>query len=184
MAELNELMLAGAIADDDRFVAHRRITVGEHFELEGPALAALPDERFEATVLSQNRVDPKSRVCVRQVHYSVPVRFVRQRLDVQVGAETIEIYDGARVVACHPRGRKGDEVLVLDHYLEVLARKPGAMLSATPLERARSLGAFTDTHDRFWTQARRRLGDAAGTRATVEVLLAHRTMPANAIVTG
>ncbi len=184
MAELNELMLAGAIADDARFIAHRRISVGEHFELEGPALAALPGEAFEATVLSSNRVDTKSRVCVRQVHYSVPARFVRQRLDVRVGAESIEVLDGAQTVACHPRGRKGDEVLVLDHYLEVLARKPGAMLSATPLERARSSGAFTETHERFWTLARRRLGDAAGTRTTVEVLLAHRTMPADAIVAG
>ncbi|MCP3877513.1 MAG: hypothetical protein GY701_03850 [Sulfitobacter sp.] len=35
MAELNELMLAGAITDDDRFIAHRRITVGEHFEGKG-----------------------------------------------------------------------------------------------------------------------------------------------------
>ena len=80
-------------------------------------------------VLGSNRVDTKSRVCVRQVHYSVPVRYVRQRLDVRVGAETIEVLDGARIVAAHARGRKGDEVLVLDHYLEVLARKPGAMLS-------------------------------------------------------
>ncbi|MCP4960802.1 MAG: IS21 family transposase, partial [Actinomycetia bacterium] len=36
MAELNDLMLAGAMADDARFVAQRPITVGEHFELEGP----------------------------------------------------------------------------------------------------------------------------------------------------
>jgi hypothetical protein len=75
-------------------------------------------------------------------------------------------------------------VLVLDHYLEVLARKPGAMLSATPLARARASGAFTATHERFWAQARRRLGDADGTRAMVEVLLAHRTMAADAVVAG
>ena len=79
---------------------------------------------------------------------------MRQRLDVRVGAETIEVLDGARVVACYGRDRKGDEVLVLDHYLEVLARKPGAMLSATPLARARASGAFTPTHERFWNLAR------------------------------
>lgn len=184
MAELNELLLAGALVDDRRHIAHRRITVGEHFDLEAPALRPLPMERFDVSVVGSNRVDTKSRVCVRQVHYSVPVRYVRQRLDVRVGAETIEVLDGARVVARHGRGRKGDEVLVLDHYLEVLARKPGAMLSATPLARARASGAFTATHQRFWNQARRRLGDAAGTRAMVEVLLAHRTMTADAVVAG
>ena len=184
MAELNELMLAGALVDDRRHIAHRRITVGEHFDLEASALRSLPTEAFDVAVLSSNRVDTKSRVCVRQVHYSVPVRYVRQRLDVRVGAETIEVLDGARVVACHGRGRKGDEVLVLDHYLEVLARKPGAMLTATPLVRARASGAFTPTHERFWAQARRRLGDANGTRGMVEVLLAHRTIATDAIVEG
>ena len=73
---------------------------------------------------------------------------------------------------------------LLDHYLEVLARKPGAMLTATPLVRARASGAFTAAHERFWNEARRRLGDANGTRAMVEVLLAHRSLPADAVVAG
>ncbi len=118
MAELNEMLLAAAMVDD------RRITVGEHFDLEAGVLRALPTEAFDVAVLSSNRVDTKSRVCVRQAYYSVPVRHVRQRLDVRVGAETIEVLDGAQIVARHGRGRKGDEVLVLDHYLEALARKP------------------------------------------------------------
>jgi hypothetical protein len=172
------------MVDDRRHIAHRRITVGEHFGLEAGALRPLPVEAFDVGVVASNRVDTKSRVCVRQVHYSVPVRYVRQRLDVRVGAETIEVLDGARIVATHARARKGDEVLVLDHYLEVLARKPGAMLSATPLARARASGAFTSVHERFWTEARRRLGDADGTRAMVEVLLAHRSLPADAVVAG
>jgi hypothetical protein len=75
-------------------------------------------------------------------------------------------------------------VLVLDHYLEVLVAKPGALLSATPLQRARACGGFTETHERFWRAARRRLGDADGTRALVGVLLAHRTMPADALIAG
>ncbi len=184
MAELNELLVAAALVDDRRHIAHRRITVGEHFDLEAGVLRALPMERFDVGVVASNRVDTKSRVCVRQVHYSVPVRYVRQRLDVRVSAETVEVLDGPRVVAVHPRGRKGDEVLVLDHYLEVLARKPGAMLSATPLAQARASGTFTATHERFWAQARRRLGDADGTRAMVDVLLAHRSLTTGAVVAG
>lgn len=184
MAELNELLQTAALADDDRLIAHRRISVGEHFALEAPTLRPLPAERFDESQIGSHRVDTKSRVCVRQVHYSVPVRYVRQRLDVRVRAETIEVFDGSRVVASHSRGRKGDEVLVLDHYLEVLARKPGAMPAATPLARARQQGAFTPTHEQFWVQARRRLGDAEGTRAMVEVLLAHRSLAAETVVAG
>ncbi len=40
MAELNELIEAAMAADHHRFIAHRRITVGEDFELEAPAPGA------------------------------------------------------------------------------------------------------------------------------------------------
>ena len=184
MAELNELLAAAMDRDDRRHIAHRRITVGEHFALEAASVATAAGRAFDTSVLSSHRVDRKSRVSVRGALYSVPARFVGRRVDVRVGAETVEVLDGAKVVASHARARKGDEVLVLDHYLEVLAIKPGAMLSATPLARARAAGAFTATHERFWAQARRRLGDRDGTRALIEVLLAHRLLPADAVVAG
>ena len=65
-------------------------------------------------------------------------------------------------------------MLVLDHYLEVLWRKPGALPGSTALSQARAAGTFTAAHDAFWAAARRQLGDAEGTRALVEVLLLHR----------
>ena len=88
------------------------------------------------------------------------------------------------MVARHARGLKGDEVLALDHYLEVLAFKPGALPGATALARARAAGVFGAAHDRFWTEARRRLGDRDGTKALIEVLLLHRTLAADAVVAG
>ena len=74
--------------------------------------------------------------------------------------------------------------LILDHYLEVLQRKPGALPGATALAQARAAGTFTTVHDAFWAMARARLGDAAGTRALVEVLLLHRRLPAGDVVAG
>ena len=44
--------------------------------------------------------------------------------------------------------------------------------------------AFSADHEAFWTLARRRLGDQAGTRALVEVLLAHRSLPGDAVRAG
>jgi transposase len=184
MAELNEMLLAGAARDDARFIAHRRITVGEHFALEAPTLRALPTEPFDVATVSSHRVDTKSRVSVRSCVYSVPARFAGRRLDVRVGAETVEVLDGATVVARHPRGLKGDEVLALDHYLEVLAVKPGALPGATALARARAAGVFGPTHERFWAEARRRLGDRDGTRVLIDVLLLHRSLPVDALLAG
>jgi hypothetical protein len=72
-------------------------------------------------------------------------------------------------VASHERlAGRGGESLILDHYLEVLQLKPGALPGALPLARARASGAFSVDHDDYWTVARRRLGDQAGTRAVID----------------
>ena len=184
MAELNELLLAGAAKDDRRFITGRRIAVGEHFALEAEALRPLPAEAFDYRALGNFRVDRKARVSVRGALYSVPARYCGRRLDALVGAEVIEVLDGKVVVAWHPRSQKGEENLVLDHYLEVLAIKPGALPGATALARARAAGAFSEEHERFWSHARRQLGDRDGTRALIEVLLLHRALPAAAVRAG
>jgi transposase len=182
VGELNELVARGDVADDRRWIVGRALSVGEHFALEVNALRSLPGEAFDTTLLLTPRVDAKSRVCVRQCFYSVPARFVGRRVEVRLGAETIDIYDGSHVVGTHARlVAKGAESLVLDHYLEVLRIKPGALPGATALARARACGAFSIDHEHYWAAARRRLGDQAGTRALVEVLLAHRSVPADAI---
>ena len=66
----------------------------------------------------------------------------------------------------------------------MLAIKTGAFPGATALARARAGGTFGATHERFWTEARRRLSDRDGTRALIEVLLLHRSISADALVAG
>jgi hypothetical protein len=102
---------------------------------------------------------------------------------VRVSALNVQVLDGPRVVAAHDRAAgKYAEALVLDHYLEVLRYKPGAMPGATALGQARAAGAFTASHQRYWDAARRARGDTAGTRALIEVLLGHRTLPAEVLL--
>jgi len=74
--------------------------------------------------------------------------------------------------------------LDLDHYLEALLRKPGALPGSTALEQARAAGKFTPVHDAWWEAVRKAHGDAAGTRALIEVLLPHRHMPHEHVVAG
>lgn len=121
---------------------------------------------------------------MRQCYYSVPARFAGRRLTVRLSATIVEICDGATVVARHERAAgRHVEVLSLDHYLEVLQTKPGALPGATALAQAKASGTFTATHQQYWDTARRVHGDAAGTRALIELLLAHRTLPADALDT-
>ena len=188
--ELNTVVAAADISDDARVISGRplvdgrRITAGEHFALEEPLLQELNPERFDVAVDLVCRVDHKARICVRQAHYSVPVRLAGRKVRVRLGASHLEILDGSKIVARHPRSlHKGVETLTLDHYLEILVRKPGALPGATALVQARQAGTFTDAHQRFWDVARRRCGDQAGTRALIEVLLAQRRLPTASIVT-
>jgi hypothetical protein len=119
---------------------------------------------------------------VRQSFYSVPVRYVGRRLGVRLTGHTVEVLDGAKVVARHERafGRYA-EVLTLDHYLEVLKTKPGGLPGATALAQAKANGTFTASHHAYWDATRRARGDAAGTRALIEILLAHRSTAAAAL---
>jgi hypothetical protein len=100
-----------------------------------------------------------------------------------LSARTVEVFDGPKRVATHERAfGRYVEVLLLDHYLEVLKTKPGGLPGATALVQAKASGAFTYTHQRYWDVVRRAHGDAAGTRALVEILLAHRTMAAAVLI--
>jgi len=182
---LNDLVAIGDERDDHRHVEARRMTVAQHFAAELPLLSPLPAEPFDVALALNCRVDTKSRICVRQCFYSVPVRYAGRRIDVRLGADRISALDGAGVVAVHPRAQgKGAETLELDHYLEVLSIKPGALAGASALVAARRSGAFSPTHQRFWDLARRVHGDAAGTRSLIAVLLLHRTMAHEAVISG
>ena len=186
LAGLNGLCRAGDIADDGRRIGARASTVGEDFAVERGYLLGLPAEAFDAARwLPSVRVDTKARVCVRQCFYSVPARLAGRTLAARLGATFVEVLDGHRVVARHVRlVHRGESHLELDHYLEVLFHKPGALPGSVALAQARADGSFTATHERFWAEARRRQGDGAGTRVLCEALLLHRRLPATAVTAG
>jgi len=182
LAELNALLVAADQADDTRHIAGRLETVGAMAAAERPALRPLPAEPFDPTLPLRAKADRKARIWVRGSHYSVPARLAGREVAVRLGGGTVTVTEGGRVVAQHERSaHKGAEVLVLDHYLELLARKPGALPGSSVLAQARACGGFTAAHERFWMRARRRLGDGKGTRALVEVLLLQRSLPVGAV---
>lgn len=180
---MNTLIAAGDLLDDTRVITGRPVTVAAAFAAELPALLPLAAEPFDPARLLEARVDNRARVSVRQCYYSVPARLAGRRLAVRLSATTVEILDGAKIVARHERAAgRYVETLTLDHYLEVLKTKPGALPGATALAQAKASGAFTPMHQAYWDAARKARGDAAGTRVLIEVLLAHRTLPAAALI--
>lgn len=64
--QLNALVDAWDAVDDARCIGTRKQTVGEHFEIEQPRLAPLPDEPLETGIWLTPRVDRFSRVTRRR----------------------------------------------------------------------------------------------------------------------
>jgi hypothetical protein len=114
--------------------SHRLSTVGQDFAAEQPLLRPLPAERFETGLWLTPRVDRYAEITVRQCLYSVPARLVGRRVRALLRAGELIVFDGRAEVARHERAtRRGQQTLVLDHYLEVLTRRPGALPSSTAL---------------------------------------------------
>ena len=185
LGELNARLAAIDAAEDGRHVAGRAATVGADFAVEAPRLLLLPGEAFDCAVTLWPRADRYGRVSVGKCRYSVPAGLIDARVRVRLSANELVVFDGSRTVATHPRlTAAGAQHLVLDHYLEILARKPGALPGSTPLAQARAAGVFTATHEAFWAAARARHGDSEGTKTLIELLLTHRKLPAAAVLAG
>ncbi len=185
LAELNDRIRLWDEADDARRISTRIRTVGADFAAEQPLLASLPTEGFDPGLSLTPRVDRSSLITVRMAKYSVPARLIGRAVRVSLRASELVVFDGRALVARHPRVVvRGGESVDLDHYLEVLKIKPGALPGSTALARARATGAFTAAHEAFWAAARKTDGDATGTRALIDVLLLHRSMAAADVVAG
>ena len=191
--ELNVYIASCDTVDDRRFVVGKNTgqpSAGESVHglwvFEQGAMWMLPPERLNASTRLTARVDTKARVCVRNCYYSVPARFVDRRVTVELGAETVTVFGpDTKQVAVHERAlHRKAEVLDLDHYLEILWKRPGALPGSTALAQARTSGRFRPEHQQFWDAARRSNGDRDGTRLLCEVLLLHRTHTPDEIVAG
>jgi transposase len=185
LAELNERLAAIDAAEDSRHVHGSPESIGERFAVEALLLRAVPGEEFEPGTVKTPKVRRDCRIVVMQCYYSVPARFIGQKVRVSLRANELIIFEGRKVIASHQRlARRYDFSDHLDHYLEILVAKPGAFAGSTALAQARESGAFTPAHDAFWEAAREARGDAEGTRALIEVLLLHRQLPTEAVVAG
>jgi hypothetical protein len=172
LAELNQVLLAGREQDLGRRIDGRPETVGEAWAEERPLLGALPPEPFDACESASPRVDQKSLVTIRQNRYSVPVALAGLRVSARVGAREITISHAGAQVARHERlhGRFGTSAQ-LDHYLELLARKPGGLEHSLALAQERGRGAWPGCFDELWAALTDRYGRSEAARQMVDVVL-------------
>ena len=124
----------------------------------------------------------KSLVTVRQRRYSVPTRLVGLRVAAEIGAHTITIRHDGQIVAQHDRAvERFATTALLDHYLDLLAHKPGALRRALPLAQARERGEWPSVYDELWQRLEDKVGRSQAASQMIDVLLCCRDYPPEAV---
>jgi transposase len=172
--ELNGQIQEWSIADERRVISGRTQSIGEAIEIEREHLLPLSEEGFDLAGVHFPKVNGSGMVKILTNFYSVPVP-AGVEVQAKVYAAIVEIWYRGRQVARHERCfSRQQKVLDLEHYLEVLMKKPGALSGSTPLEQWRSRGRWPEIYDRFWGILKQRQGKQEGTRSMIEVLMLGR----------
>jgi transposase len=175
LEDLNEQLLAACYEDEQRKIAGRELTVGQAVLAEKEHLLPLADEGFDLAEVSFPKVDGLGRVKVRANFYSAPVR-VGLEVQAKIYADYVEIWHEGQCVARHERCySRLQEILDLEHYLEPLEHKPGALAGSKPLEQWRKKGRWPASYDQIWEQLMIRHGRQNGTRQMIELLQVGKT---------
>lgn len=174
LEHLNEMLLASCQEEEGRTIAGRERTIGAGMAIEREYLRPLPAEGFDLAAVSFPKVNGSGCVPVLTNFYSAPVP-PGTRVEAKVHAAYIEIWHEGQCVARHERCfERQQKRLNLEHYLDALSRKPGALAGSMPLEQCRAQGRWPESFDRFWARLEQRHGKHGGTRAMVDVLLLGR----------
>jgi transposase len=84
--------------------------------------------------LTQLRVDKYATICYCTNRYSVSDKLVGSFVDVKIFSNTIEIYFENKLVGSHQRNYgKHQWVIDIEHYLDTLRQKPGALNGSVAL---------------------------------------------------
>lgn len=174
LEHLNQLLRDSSKEEEQRVIAGRAQPIGAAMAIEREYLRPLAGEGFDLAAVSFPIVNNSGTVNVLTNFYSTPLA-PGTKVEAKAYAAYVEIWREGRCVARHERcfGRQ-QKVLDLEHYLDVLAKKPGALEGSLPLEQWRAQGRWPESFDRFWQNLQQRRGRQEGTRAMVEVLLLGR----------
>jgi transposase len=175
LEDLNEQILVACYEDEQRRIAGRDMTVGQAILAEKEHLLPLAEEGFDLAEVSFPKTDGMGRVKVRTNFYSVPIR-VGLEVQAKIYASHVDLWHEGQCVARHERCySRLQEILDLEHYLEPLDRKPGALAGSKPLEQWRQKGRWPASYDQIWEQLMIRNGRQNGTRRMIELLQLGKT---------
>jgi transposase len=117
-------------------IQSKPLKIWDMFTEEKASLSPLPLSPFEVDETIQTKVYPDQTVRYEKVHYSVPYGYVGKSVTMRVSPFELCIYSRGKLLHVHKRVRDGSQnQYVLDHYLEILSRKPRAAEQALPIRK-------------------------------------------------
>ena len=170
LTELNAKLFADCRQDENRVIAGRKESVGVLLLAEKGHLLPLPAEDFDLAEVSFPRVDQSGCAKVRTNFYSVPLK-PGTVVEARVYSSVVEFHQAGVRVAQHERSYdRSRQILDLEHYLDVLEQKPGALRGSKPLAEWRAQGRWPESYDRLWERIVGKQGRQAGARAMVTLI--------------
>jgi hypothetical protein len=170
VADLNRQLLIACQQDEHRVITGREQTVGAGLVMEREHLLPLATEGADLAHTSFPTVNGLGCVKVLTNAYSVPLPAGTQ-VQAKAYASQMELWHEGRCVARHERCyRRQQQILDLEHYLDVLYRKPGALAGSKPLEQKRQAGLWPPSFDQIWQALIERHGKQSGTRQMIDLL--------------
>lgn len=171
LAALNRQLLALCLTNRQRTISGHAGTVGQASEHERASLTPVAPAGFPLQeMLYPLVVDGRGRVKVKTNWYSAPLP-PGCRVTAAVGPLLVTIHHDHQCAAEHVRCYgHGHQILNLEHYLDVLEKKPGAMKGSTPLEQWRQAGRWPESLDRIWQRLEERHGKSVGTREMITLV--------------
>lgn len=126
---LNEQLRQACIAKRSMLRADSTETVGALYEEARAYFHRLPEYPYDCATRVSASVDSCSRVRFDKNIYSVPYLYADRSIELKVYVDRIEAVADGRVIATHPRSYgRGEKCIKIEHYLEVLRRKPGGLI--------------------------------------------------------
>lgn len=168
--ELNTHLWARCLDYAQRKFRGETLSVQERWEQEQRVLRPLPHRPYDCGKTIPVTSNKLSCVLFDTCRYSVPASYAEQTLLLRAYWDHIEVYSGLQKIAQHLRSYvREQDIFELDHYLELLLKRPGALSHARPFQAAALPPVFHQFRAMMKQQDPRH-----GDREFIRILLLHR----------
>ncbi len=174
---LNVMLLEQCLAYGTHRAAGRQRCVNALFETEKDHLIDLPAIPFSNLNVIIGGVDKYATVIIDKNRYSVPTSYAYVKVKTILYVNRVEIFYGNKLIATHRRMFGNNKWCLLpEHYLELIAQRPGAFDSARVIRQWRP--SWPECLETLLKRFSQKQGHTQGIKDFVAVLMLYQKHPA------